>query len=560
LTTQTPETLTGAQIAVRLLERQGVRTLAGIPGGAILPIYDALSKSSLIHHVLARHEQGGGFMAQGMARATGMPAVCMASSGPGATNLLTAIADAKLDSIPLVAVTGQVPRPMIGTDAFQEVDTYGLSIPITKHNFLVSSAEDLLKIIPRAFRIAASGRPGPVLVDIPKDVQNQLVEVDEWPEPGCADSVPPPAEQLIARAAAMINEATRPILYLGGGVVHSGASEAAVTLAEKASLPTVMTLMALGAMPVDHPLSLGMLGMHGARCTNLALDECDLLIAVGARFDDRATGKVAGFCPQAKIIHIDIDPSELDKIKTAHVGIAGDVRTALQMLLPAIAATARADWQARVDDLKAAQPLRMPGVDDPRTPYGLIRAVANCLDDEATITTDVGQHQMWVAQAYPLRRPRQWLTSGGLGTMGFGMPAAIGAALAEPQRTVVCFTGDGSILMNIQELVTAAEEDVNVKIVLMNNSSLGLVFQQQTLFYGERIYASKFKGMPDFIRVAEGFGVPAVDLDRETDPLAALATALSTRGPMLIHASIAMHEQVLPMVPPGAANKEMIGG
>jgi len=560
LTTQTPETLTGAQIAVRLLERQGVRTLAGIPGGAILPIYDALSKSSLIHHVLARHEQGGGFMAQGMARATGMPAVCMASSGPGATNLLTAIADAKLDSIPLVAITGQVPRPMIGTDAFQEVDTYGLSIPITKHNFLVSSAEDLLKIIPRAFRIAASGRPGPVLVDIPKDVQNQLVEVDEWPEPGCADSVPPPAEQLIARAAAMINEATRPILYLGGGVVHSGASEAAVTLAEKASLPTVMTLMALGAMPVDHPLSLGMLGMHGARCTNLALDECDLLIAVGARFDDRATGKVAGFCPQAKIIHIDIDPSELDKIKTAHVGIAGDVRTALQMLLPAIAATARADWQARVDDLKAAQPLRMPGVDDPRTPYGLIRAVANCLDDEATITTDVGQHQMWVAQAYPLRRPRQWLTSGGLGTMGFGMPAAIGAALAEPQRTVVCFTGDGSILMNIQELVTAAEEDVNVKIVLMNNSSLGLVFQQQTLFYGERIYASKFKGMPDFIRVAEGFGVPAVDLDRETDPLAALATALSTRGPMLIHASIAMHEQVLPMVPPGAANKEMIGG
>ena len=560
MTTQTPETLTGAQIAVRLLERQGVRTLAGIPGGAILPIYDALSKSSLIHHVLARHEQGGGFMAQGMARATGMPAVCMASSGPGATNLLTAIADAKLDSIPLVAITGQVPRPMIGTDAFQEVDTYGLSIPITKHNFLVSSAEDLLKIIPRAFRIAASGRPGPVLVDIPKDVQNQLVEVDEWPEPGCADSVPPPAEQLIARAAAMINEATRPILYLGGGVVHSGASEAAVTLAEKASLPTVMTLMALGAMPVDHPLSLGMLGMHGARCTNLALDECDLLIAVGARFDDRATGKVAGFCPQAKIIHIDIDPSELDKIKTAHVGIAGDVRTALQMLLPAIAATARADWRARVNHLKAAQPLRMPGVDDPRTPYGLIRAVANCLDDEATITTDVGQHQMWVAQAYPLRRPRQWLTSGGLGTMGFGMPAAIGAALAEPQRTVVCFTGDGSILMNIQELVTAAEEDVNVKIVLMNNSSLGLVFQQQTLFYGERIYASKFKGMPDFIRVAEGFGVPAVDLDRETNPLAALATALSTRGPMLIHASIAMHEQVLPMVPPGAANKEMIGG
>ncbi|HRD92402.1 MAG TPA: acetolactate synthase large subunit [Accumulibacter sp.] len=560
MSTQTPETLTGAQIVVRLLERQGIRTLAGIPGGAILPIYDALSKSALIHHVLARHEQGGGFMAQGMARATGTPAVCMASSGPGATNLLTAIADAKLDSIPLVAITGQVPRAMIGTDAFQEVDTYGLSIPITKHNFLVGSAEELLDVVPRAFQIAASGRPGPVLVDIPKDVQNQLVEVGEWPEPGGAAPVPPPAVELVAAAAAMINDAAKPILYLGGGVVHSGASEDAVALAEKAGLPTVMTLMALGAMAVDHPLSLGMLGMHGARCTNLALDECDLLIAVGARFDDRATGKVAGFCPQARIVHIDIDPSELDKIKTAHIGIAGDVRAVLQALLPSIETRRREVWLSRVGSLKEAYPLRMPGIDNPHTPYGLIRAVADCLDDQATITTDVGQHQMWVAQAYPLRRPRQWLTSGGLGTMGFGMPAAIGAGLAEPNRTVVCFTGDGSILMNIQELVTAAEEQVNVKIVLMNNSSLGLVFQQQTMFYGERIYASKFKGMPDFVRVAEGFGVAAVDLDQESDPRAALAKALSAPGPMLIHVSIAIDEQVLPMVPPGAANKDMIGG
>ena len=554
-----PETLNGAQIVVRLLERQGVRTIAGIPGGAILPTYDALSKST-IHHVLARHEQGGGFIAQGMARVSGVPAVCMASSGPGATNLLTAIADAKLDSIPLVAITGQVPKPMIGTDAFQEVDTYGLSIPITKHNFLVNSADELLTVIPRAFRIAASGRPGPVLVDIPKDVQNQCIEVSEWPEPGCADPVPVPDGERIAQAAAMINGAAKPILYLGGGVVHSSASQLAVALAEKAGLPTVMTLMALGTMPVDHALSLGMLGMHGARCTNLALDECDLLIAVGARFDDRATGKVAGFCPQAQIIHIDIDPSELDKIKTAHIGIAGDVGTVLELLLPAVDSRQRQPWLARVAGLKAEHPLRMPGVDDPRTPYGLIRAVANCLDDEATITTDVGQHQMWVAQAYPLRRPRQWLTSGGLGTMGFGMPAAIGAALAERERTVVCFTGDGSILMNVQELVTAAEENVNVKIVLMNNASLGLVFQQQTLFYGERIYASRFKGMPDFIQVAEGFGVAAVDLDKEDHPLAALAAALKTPGPTLIHASIATHEQVLPMVPPGAANKEMIGG
>ena len=554
------ETLNGAQIAVRLLERQGVRRVAGIPGGPILPFYDALSQSTLIDNILARHEQGGGFMAQGMARASGEVAVCIASSGPGATNLLTAIADAKLDSIPLVAITGQVPSSLIGTDAFQEVDTYGLTIPITKHNFLVGAAEELLDVIPRAFRLASSGRPGPVVIDIPKDVLMQKVEVSTWPEPGVADPAPEPDGVLIAEAAAMINAAERPMLYLGGGVIYSGASALTTEFAEKASLPSVMTLMALGAMPVDHPLSLGMLGMHGARCTNLAMDECDLLIAIGARFDDRATGKVAAFCPQAKIIHIDIDPSELDKIKTAHVGIKGDVKSVLERLTPQVKIRLREPWLSRVAELKRDHPLRMPGIDDPRTHYGLIRAVADCLDDEATITTDVGQHQMWVAQAYPLRRPRQWLTSGGLGTMGFGLPAAIGAALAEPQRTVVCFTGDGSILMNIQEFATAAEEEVNVKVVLMNNSSLGLVVQQQTMFYGNRVFSSKFKGMPDFIKVAEGFGWKTLDLDNVSDPVAALNKAFATRGPMLIHASIDMREQVLPMVAPGAANKDMIGG
>ena len=555
-----PETLSGAQLTIRLLERQGIRTVAGIPGGAILPIYDALSQSTLIHHVLARHEQGAGFMAQGMARVSGQPAVCLASSGPGATNLLTAIADAKLDSIPLVAITGQVPRAMIGTDAFQEVDTYGLSIPITKHNFLVSSAEELLEVIPRAFQLAASGRPGPVLVDIPKDVQTQVIEIAAWPEPGAAIPAAPADGDLLARAAAMIDAAARPILYLGGGVVHSGAAAGAVQLAEKANLPTVMTLMALGAMPVDHPLSLGMLGMHGARSTNLALDECDLLIAVGARFDDRATGKVAQFCPQARIIHIDIDPAELDKIKTAHIGIAGDVGEALGRLQPQVAPAERREWQARVAELQAQWPFAMPDADDPRSHFGLIRTVAACLDREAVIATDVGQHQMWVAQGYPLRRPHQWLTSGGLGTMGFGVPTAIGAALAEPERTVVCFTGDGSILMNIQELVTAAEEGVNVKIILMDNASLGLVHQQQTLFYGERIYASRFQATPDWCKVAEGFGIAAVDLDHVANPCAALMEALSRRGPCLIHASIDVAEKVYPMVPPGAANREMIGG
>ncbi|MDD2884659.1 MAG: acetolactate synthase large subunit [Dechloromonas sp.] len=553
------ETLSGAQITVRLLERQGIRLVTGYPGGAILPIYDALSQSTAIRHVLARHEQGAGFIAQGMARATGEVAVCMASSGPGATNLLTAIADAKLDSIPLVAITGQVPKSMIGTDAFQEVDTYGLSIPITKHNFLVSSTEELLEVIPRAFEIAASGRPGPVLIDIPKDVQSRAIDVDTWPAPGHALPAPAAAAGQIAQAAAMIADAQRPILYLGGGVIHSGASRLAVDLAEKAHLPTVSTLMALGALPVDHPLSIGMLGMHGAPYTNLALDECDLLIAVGARFDDRATGKVAAFCPQAKIIHIDIDPAELDKIKTAHVGIVADVGDALAQLLPRVPENARETWVDRIQALKTAHPQPLPGLDNPRSHFGLIAAIAACLDDEAAIATDVGQHQMWAAQAYPLRRPRQWLTSGGLGTMGFGVPAAIGAALAEPQRTVVCFTGDGSILMNIQELVTAAEQQVNIKIVLMNNAVLGLVHQQQTLFYGQRLFASEFQAMPDFVGVARALGIGAVDLDQASDPLAALKDALTRPGPCLIHAGIKAEEKVYPMVPPGAANRDMIG-
>ena len=553
------ETLTGAQITVHLLERQGIRTIAGIPGGAILPIYDALGQSTAIHHVLARHEQGAGFMAQGMARVSGLPAVCLASSGPGATNLLTAIADAKLDSIPLVAITGQVPRAMIGTDAFQEVDTYGLSIPITKHNFLVTSAEELLEVIPRAFQIAASGRPGPVLIDIPKDVQTQAIEVSEWPAPGAALPFAAADDEAIATAAAMINAAQRPILYLGGGVVHSGAAAVAVALAEKANLPTVMTLMALGAMPVDHPLALGMLGMHAARYTNLALDECDLLIAVGARFDDRATGKVAAFCHQAKIIHIDIDPAELDKIKTAHIGITADVGEALAQLLPAVEKNERKIWVDRNNLLKTQFPLHMPDLANPRSHFGLIQSVAACLDNDAIVATDVGQHQMWVAQAYTLRRPRQWLTSGGLGTMGFGVPAAIGAALAEPKRTVVCFTGDGSIMMNIQELVTAAEENVNLKIVLMDNASLGLVHQQQTLFYGERLFASQFKASPDFIKIAQGFGIAAVDLDLAANPCAALMEAISRPGPCLIHASMDVEQKVYPMVPPGAANHDMIG-
>jgi acetolactate synthase-1/2/3 large subunit len=575
--------LTGAELIVRLLERQGIRIVSGIPGGANLPLYDALSKSRHIRHVLARHEQGAGFIAQGMARVTGTPQVCLATSGPGATNVLTAVADAKLDSIPLVCITGQVSRAMIGTDAFQEVSTFGMSVPVTKHNYLVRSAMELLDVIPDAFRIAASGRPGPVLIDVPKDVQTETATFESWPEPGNPDAPPGFDGDAVTRAAEMINASGRPILYLGGGVIHSEQVEQASSLfgrsrmnrqdacstpacalarqlAERAGIPTTMTLMALGALPADHPLSLGMLGMHAARCTNLALEECDLLIAAGARFDDRATGKTAQFCPQAKIIHIDVDASELNKIKTAHIGIVGDVSEVLEALLPLVEGNPRREWREHVAELRRRFPLQTPGIDDPRTHYGLIHAVAGLIDEDAIITTDVGQHQMWTAQAYPFRRPRQWLTSGGLGTMGFGLPAAIGAALACPERTVVCFSGDGSLLMNCQELATAAEENANIKIVLMNNNSLGLVHQQQDLFYDRRVFASDYRARVDFVGLARSLGVKAYDLADDEDPLATLASALGASGPCLIHVLIDANEKVYPMVPPGGANKDMIGG
>lgn len=550
---------TGAEIAIRLLERQGIKIITGIPGGPILPFYDALSQSISMTHILARHEQGAAFIAQGMARSTGLPAVCVASSGPGATNLLTAIADAKLDSIPLIAITGQVPQYMIGTDAFQEVDTYGLSLPITKHSFLVKSASELLEVIPRAFSIAMSGRPGPVLIDLPKDVQLEKLEISEWPEPGCENETPKLDTSSLEIAAALINTSKRPILYLGGGIVHSGADEAAKALAEKSSIPTVMTLMGLGVLPIDHELSLGMLGMHGARYTNLALDEADLLIVIGARLDDRATGKIEQFCPRAKLIHIDIDHSEIGKLRMPHLSIVADAGNTLKQLLPLINRDERASWTLRINTLKASYPLLKPGLDDISTHFGLINAVSKTLGDDAIIVTDVGQHQMWVAQAYPLRKSRHWLTSSGLGTMGFGLPAAIGAALAHPDKTIVCFTGDGSILMNIQEFATAAELNVNIKIILMNNRSLGMVHQQQTMFFGKRIYASKYQIGPMFTKVAEGFGINAVDLDAEELPHFALEKALTTDGPTLIHSSIDIEQQVLPIVPPGAANIEMIG-
>jgi len=556
-TTSTKTRFTGAQLIVHLLERQGITTVAGIPGGTVLPLYDALSQSTQIRHVLARHEQGAGFIAQGMARTQGKPAVCMACSGPGATNLVTAIADARLDSIPLICITGQVPSSMIGTDAFQEVDTYGISIPITKHNYLVRDIAELPQVISDAFRIAQSGRPGPVWIDIPKDVQTAEIEIDVLPEPGERAPAPQFSAESVQAAAAMINAARRPVLYLGGGAIN--ASDAVRQLAEKASLPTTMTLMALGMLPKAHPLSLGMLGMHGARSTNYILQEADLLIVLGARFDDRAIGKTEQFCPNAKIIHVDIDRAELGKIKQPHVAIQGDVAEVLAQLIPQTDASDRADWRQLVADLQKEFPGAIPTEGDPLSHYGLINAVAACVDDSAIIITDVGQHQMWTAQAYPLNRPRQWLTSGGLGTMGFGLPAAVGAALANPDRKVICFSGDGSLMMNIQEMATAAENQLDVKIILMNNQALGLVHQQQSLFYTQGVFAATYPGTINFMQIAAGFGLHTCDLNAEADPHAALQAAISRPGPALIHVRMDPEQKVYPMVPPGAANTEMVG-
>ena len=556
-TTSTKTRFTGAQLIVHLLERQGITTVAGIPGGTVLPLYDALSQSTQIRHVLARHEQGAGFIAQGMARTQGKPAVCMACSGPGATNLVTAIADARLDSIPLICITGQVPSSMIGTDAFQEVDTYGISIPITKHNYLVRDISELPQVISDAFRIAQSGRPGPVWIDIPKDVQTAEIEIDVLPEPGKRAPAPEFRVESVCDAAAMINAAKRPVLYLGGGAIN--AADEIRQFAEKANLPTTMTLMALGMLPKAHPLSLGMLGMHGARSTNFILQEADLLIVMGARFDDRAIGKTEQFCPNAKIIHVDIDRAELGKIKQPHVAIQGDVAEVLAQLIPQTDATDRADWRQLVTDLQREFPGAIPSEGDPLSHYGLINAVAACVDDSAIITTDVGQHQMWTAQAYPLNRPRQWLTSGGLGTMGFGLPAAVGAALANPDRKVICFSGDGSLMMNIQEMATAAENQLDVKIILMNNEALGLVHQQQSLFYKQGVFAATYPGTINFMQIAAGFGLHTCDLNAEEDAHAALQAAISRPGPALIHVRIDAQQKVYPMVPPGAANTEMVG-
>ena len=567
----------GAEIVIKLLENQGVEYISGIPGGFNLPIYDALYKSK-IKHILARHEQGAGFIAQGISRTTDTAGVCFATSGPGATNLLTAIADAKLDSIPLVAITGQVPLSAIGTDAFQEVDAYGLTIPITKHNFLVRNIHDLFTIIPEAFRIALEGRPGPVLVDIPKNIQTQVIELETFPNSAYSqsnrsetenyddtinnDNINKCNKKIFKRStlecmAELINNSHRPIIYAGGGVIRANASKELCEFAKKNSLPVTLSLMGLGAFPSDDILNLGMLGMHGAPYTNYLMNEADLILAFGIRFDDRATGNIQKFCPNASIIHVDIDPSEINKVKNSNLSMVADIKEFLKEMIPLINNKTRLSWIKRVGCFKEKYPL--PSYENPLHPANIIPYIASKVPSDTIISTDVGEHQMWTAQRYPFKKPKTLLTSGGLGTMGFGLPVAIGASLVNTDKTILCFSGDGSILMNIQELATLADFNLNVKVIILTNHHLGLVRQQQNLFYNEHYIASQFISNPDFATIAKGFGINSCDLATENDPLKKLDEILSKSGPWVINIPIEECENVLPMVAPGKSNLEMIG-
>ncbi|MEC5123479.1 acetolactate synthase 2 catalytic subunit [Klebsiella pneumoniae] len=545
--------MNGAQWVVHTLRTQGVDTVFGYPGGAIMPVYDALYDGG-VEHLLCRHEQGAAMAAIGYARATGKTGVCIATSGPGATNLITGLADALLDSIPIVAITGQVAAPFIGTDAFQEVDVLGLSLACTKHSFLVQSLDELPRVIAEAFQVANSGRPGPVLVDIPKDIQMAQGDLDPHFSTVADEMAFPQAE--VAQALQMLAQSQQPMLYVGGGVGMAQAVPALREFLAVTRMPATCTLKGLGVVDADYPYYLGMLGMHGTKAANLAVQECDLLIAVGARFDDRVTGKLNTFAPHAKVIHMDIDPAELNKLRQAHIGLTGD----LNCLLPALQQPLAIDgWRERSAALRAEHAWRYDHPGEAIYAPLLLKQLSDRKPADSVVTTDVGQHQMWTAQAYPLNRPRQWLTSGGLGTMGFGLPAAIGAALANPQRKVICFSGDGSLMMNIQEMATAAENQLDVKIILLNNEALGLVHQQQSLFYQQGVFAATYPGMINFMQIAAGFGLQTCDLNNEVDPQAALQAIIDRPGPALIHVRIDAQQKVYPMVPPGAANTEMVG-
>jgi acetolactate synthase-1/2/3 large subunit len=557
--------MTGAQILMTMLKQEGVDTIFGFPGGAVIDIYDELARTD-IRHILVRHEQGAVHAADGYARASGKVGVCLVTSGPGATNTVTGIASAHADSIPIVVLTGQVPTHLIGNDAFQEVDIVGITRPCTKHNYLIKSLDDLAPALKEAFHIARSGRPGPVLVDIPKNIANGRTEFQPPGENRMRPYTTPPqphAKQL-RTVAALIRKARRPLIFAGGGVILAGGSEELTRLARQTQMPVTTSLMGLGAFPGEDPLFLGMIGMHGTYAANTSTGACDLMLAVGVRFDDRVTGKTDAFAAQATIVHIDIDPTSIRKNVPVSVPLVGDCRISLQQLNQLLADTPiqnlaprRKEWLERIAQWKASRPLAYQQGETIKPQY-VVEQVHALTRGEAIITTEVGQNQMWAAQFYRFNRPNHFITSGGLGTMGFGLPAAIGAQIACPDKTVIDIAGDGSIQMNIQEMATAVQYHLPVKIVILNNGYLGMVRQWQELFYGGRYSSTRMNVAPDFVKLAEAYGAMGLRATRPEEVAAVLREGLSVRRPVLMDFTVDAEESVYPMVPSGAPITEML--
>jgi acetolactate synthase I/II/III large subunit len=554
---------TGAQIVWECLVQQGVEFVFGYPGGANLPIYDAMLDYP-IRHILGRHEQSLVHMADGYARASGRVGVAMATSGPGATNLVTGIANAHMDSIPLVCITGQVPSSLIGYDAFQETDITGITLPITKHNYLVRRVEDIMPAIREAFYIAQSGRPGPVLVDIAKDAQQAAIENWEYDNrairlPGYRPDLRP-ADKTIRKAAEMINSAKRPLILAGHGILMSNAMEEVRRFAEKAQVPVAMTLLGFGALPADHPLNLGMMGMHGEAWVNAAIQQSDLLLAFGMRFDDRVTGKLRTYATQARKIHIDIDPSEIDKNVKVDLGLVGDLKDILREVIPLSEEVDRHEWADFIKSMRSESQLRdIQNVPDGDRLFAahVIHDLWRCTRGATTVVTDVGQHQMWAAQYYRIDTPHSWISSGGLGTMGFGLPAAIGAKFAAPDRDVWAIVGDGGFQMTMSELATAAQERVKVNIAVINNGYLGMVRQWQEFFYEKR-YAATPLHNPDFVKIAEAHGLTGIRVTKRSEVDGAIAQALETEGTVVLEFKVQREDVVYPMVPAGADLHAMI--
>lgn len=544
--------MNGAQYIVNALHQQGVTQVFGYPGGAIMPVYDALYDGG-IPHLLCRHEQGAAMAAIGYARSTRQVGVCIATSGPGATNLITGLADAMLDSVPVVAITGQVGRDFIGTDAFQEIDVLGMSLSCTKHSFMVTNPEELGAVIAEAFQIARSGRPGPVLIDVPKDVQMALVEAK--PVMHLVDETVPLCDLALAEARRLLAAASKPVLYVGGGVVLADAVDELRSFAAITGMPAVTTLKGIGTLDPASPWFLGMLGMHGTKAANLAVQESDLLLVVGARFDDRVTGKLAAFAPHAKVIHLDVDAAELGKRRAVHVSLQADFKQVLPALTMPLQVTA---WQDHCLTMREQFAWRYDHPGDTIYAPLLLKQLSDALPENTVVTSDVGQHQMWVAQHMQFQSPRNHISSSGLGTMGFGLPAAVGAKVARPQDEVVLVSGDGSFMMNVQELGTLRRAQLPVKMVLLDNQRLGMVRQWQELFFDGRFSETILTDNPDFVCMASAFGIPGETISRKEEVAPALVRLLASPTAYLLHVSISADDNVWPLVPPGVANEHML--